>query len=100
MKGRHGPDGPRAGIEVAPLPAKLQDALGIVHQLGSGRSAKTDEEVGVGKLDLARDEGPAGGGLLRRRRAVSGRPPGHDVGDIDRCPVEADGGKHPVEQLP
>ena len=54
---------------------------------------------GARQLDLARDERHADRDLLRRRRAVSGRTPGHDVGDVDLGPVEADGGEHPVEQL-
>ena len=38
-------------------------------------------------------------GLLRRRRAVAGRPPGHDVGDVDRRAVEPDRRQHAVEQF-
>ena len=54
---------------------------------------------GSTKLDLAQDEGQAGLLLLRRRRAVAGRAPGHDVGDVDRRAVEADGRQHAVEQF-
>ena len=71
----------------------------VVHQLGGRGRAEADQEIGIGQLDLARDERAAGGRLLRRRRAVAGRPPGHDVGDVDLRPVEADRGEHAVEQL-
>ena len=37
--------------------------------------------------------------LLRRRSAIAGRPPGHDVGDVDLAAVEPDGGEHQVEQF-
>ena len=37
--------------------------------------------------------------FLRRRRAVAGRAPRHDVGDVDRGAVEADRGQHAVEQF-
>ena len=37
--------------------------------------------------------------LLRRRRAVAGRAPWDDVGDIDAAAVEADRAQHPVQQL-
>ena len=46
-------------------------------------AAEADQEIRIGELDLALDERPADRRLLRRRRAVAGRPPGHDVGDVD-----------------
>ena len=65
-----------------------------------GGAAEQDEDIRIGKLDLALDEGPADLRLLRRRRAVAGRPPGNDVGDVGALPVEADRADHAVEQLP
>ncbi len=62
--------------------------------------AEQDEKIGRDQFDLAADEGQAQRQLLRRRRAIAGRTPGHDIGDIDVCAVEADGGQHLVEQLP
>ena len=37
--------------------------------------------------------------LLRGRRAIARRPPGHDIGDVNRCAIEADRRQHPVEQF-
>ena len=54
---------------------------------------------GIGKLDLAADEGQADRGFLRRRRAVAGRPPRHDIGDIDAGTIEPDRGQHQIEQF-
>ena len=45
------------------------------------------------------DERQADLRLLRRRRAVAGRPPRHDVGDVDHGAVEADRRQHAVEQF-
>src|SRR5689334_21260023 len=64
-----------------------------------GRTTKTDKDIGIGKLDLAQDEGQADLRFLRRRRAVAGRPPGHDIRDVDAAAIESDRGEHAVEQL-
>ena len=61
--------------------------------------AERDQDVRVHQLDLALDEGQADLRLLRRRRAVAGRPPRNDVGDIGLAAIEADRGDHAVEQL-
>jgi len=37
--------------------------------------------------------------LLRRRRAVAGRPPWNDIGDVGAAAVQPDRGDHPVQQL-
>ena len=63
------------------------------------RSAEADQNVRIGELDLAADEGQADRGLLRRRRAVAGRPPRHHVGDVDLGAIEPDRLDHAVEQF-
>ena len=63
------------------------------------RAAEADQDVRIGKLDLALDERQADLRLVRRRRAVAGRPPRHDVGDVDLGAVEPDRRQHAVEQL-
>ena len=83
MEGRHRADLARAGVEREPAAARLGDAvLGRQQRLGR-RIAQADQHVGIGELDLALDERQADRGFLRRRRAVAGRPPRHDVGDVD-----------------
>ncbi len=64
-------------------------------------AAQRDQDVRPGELDLPLDEGLADHHFLRRRRAVAGRAPGHDVGDVDVAgAAEADGRQHAVEELP
>ena len=62
--------------------------------------AEQDQEIRRDQLDLAAHEGQAKRQFLRRRGAVARRAPGHDIGDIDSCAVEADRRQHLVEQLP
>ena len=56
--------------------------------------------LGDKQLDLAGEERRAGLDLLRRRRAISRRPPIDRVGDVDVLLGEPDRGEHAVEQLP
>ncbi len=100
MKRRQGADPPDAGVVFAPPAAELQNALRRVKQFARRGAAEEHQEIGVGQFDLALDERPADGGLLRRRASVSRRTPRHDVGDVDVGAAEADRGEHPVEQLP
>ena len=55
---------------------------------------------GLHQFDLPVEERPAGERLLRRRRAVAGRTPIDDVGDVNVGFGEADRFQHLVEQLP
>ena len=86
-------------MERKPAAARLGDAVLGRQQCLRRRVAHADQHVGIGKLDLAQDEGQADRGFLRRRRAVAGRPPRHDVGDVGARAVEPDRRHHPVEQL-
>ena len=99
MKGRHGADFALSGVEGEPASADTGDAFFDAEQRLRRRPAETDQDVGIGKLDLAQHERQADLRFLRGRRAVAGRPPGHDVGDVDARAVEADGGQHAVEQF-
>ena len=54
---------------------------------------------GSTSCDLPLDEGAADFLLLRRRRAVAGRAPGDDVGDVGARAVEPDRRDHAVEQF-
>ncbi len=99
MQRRHGRDAPRAGLILLPFAARGQDAGQPEQPLGGG-AADAEQDIGVGELDLALDEGQADRDLLRRRRAVAGRPPGQEIGDVDVVlAAQPDGGEHPVEQL-
>ena len=63
------------------------------------RAAERQHELRRDELDLPLEERPAGERLLRRRRAVAGRAPVDDVGDVHVGFAQADGGQHLVEQL-
>ncbi len=81
------------------LAAGLHDALAR-RQQGLGRGiAERDQHVRIHQFDLALDERQADLRLLRRRRAVAGRPPGNDIGDVGVAAVEPDRGDHPVQQF-
>ena len=54
---------------------------------------------GIHQFDLPLDEGQADLRFLRRRRAVAGRPPRDDIGDVGLAAVEPDRRDHPVQQL-
>ena len=97
VKGRHGADLARAGVEGEPAPARLGDAFLDAKQRLRRWAAETDENVGIGKFDLPLNERQADLRLLRRRRAISGWAPRNDVGDVDRRTVEADSRQHAVE---
>ncbi len=99
MERRHGADFAFAGVERVPAPARLGDAFLDAEQGLRRWAAEADENVGIDEFDLAPDERQADRRLLRRRRAVAGRPPGHDVGDVDFRAVEADRRQHAVEQF-
>src|SRR5690348_12649073 len=99
MKGGERADFAPAGIVRKPAAARPRDAVLDAKQRLHRRSAETDQKIRIGELDLAANERQANGGLLRRRRAVAGRPPWHDIGDVRRSPVETDSRHHAVEQL-
>jgi len=99
MQRCHRADFTRAGVKGEPAPARLEDAFLAVEQCLGRRIAEADQYVGVGELDLAQHERQADRGFLRRRRAIAGRTPRHDVGDVGRGSVEPDRRHHPVEQL-
>src|SRR5262249_12478901 len=63
------------------------------------RTAKTDQNLGIGEFDLAPYERQADGGFLRGRRAGAGRPPRYDVSEVGRGAVDTDGRHHAVEQF-
>src|SRR5262245_14965231 len=99
MKRRHGADLARASLEAKPAPARLGDSL-VSRQQSLGRGiAEADQDIGIDQLDLAPYEGQADRSLLRRWRAIAGRPPRHDVGDIGAFAIEPDRGQHAVEEL-
>ena len=78
-------DHARAGVVVEPAAAGLHDALAR-RQQGLGRGiAERHQHVRIDQLDLALDERQADLRLLRRRRAVAGRPPRNDIGDVGAC---------------
>ena len=66
--------------------------------LGRG-AAEQHHHLGRHQLDLALEEGTADLRLLRGGRAVSGRAPVDDVGDVHVGFAQADGRQHLVEQL-
>ena len=96
---RHGADFARAGVEGEPAPARSRDAFLDAEQRLRRGLAEADQKVGIGELDLAPDERQADRGFLRRRRAVAGRPPRHDVGDVGGGAIEPDRRHHAVEQF-
>ena len=82
-----------------PVPAQPQNAIGGMQQRLGRRTAQRHQHLRLGQFDLPLDERAADFGFVRRWCAVSRRPPGNDVGDIGRCPVETDRRKYTVEQL-
>ena len=88
-----------AGVVVEPFAAGLHDAV-AGRQQGLRRGiAERHQHVRIHEFDLALDERQAGQGLLRGRRAVAGRAPRNQVGQIDGGAVESDRGQHAVQQL-
>ena len=99
MEGRDRADLARAGVEANQLPrVRLMPSFTPSSVCADG-PAEADQDVRIGELDLALDEGQADLALLRRRRAVAGRAPRNDVGDVGAGAVEADRRHHQVEQL-
>ncbi len=75
-------DGPRGAVHTAD---------GVTgHERLQAESAERHHEGGVEDLQLAAQEGRAGGHLVRLRVAVAGRPALHDVGDEDVLAAPAD----------
>jgi len=99
MVGRERANLAAAGVKFEPAAARSGDPFLGSEQRLRRRLSETDEDVGVGELDLAADEGQADGALVRRRRSVAGRPPGHDVGDIGLRAIKPDRFHHAVEQF-
>ena len=65
MESRQCADLPLAGLEIEPASARLGDALLDAEQRLRRRSAEADQDIGIGELDLAQDEGQADLLLLR-----------------------------------
>ena len=85
---------------VQPFAAQLHDALGGPGELLGRRVAEKNQKLRRQKLDLPLDERLANLDLLRRGRAVAGRAPEYEVGDVDVRLAKPDCGEHPVEKLP
>src|SRR5208282_6649283 len=77
MVGRQRADLAAAGVEFEPAAARSCDPFLGLEQSLRRRLAEADQNIGVGELDLAADKRQADGALVRRRRAVAGRAPGH-----------------------
>ncbi len=88
-----------AGVVVEPFAAGLHDAVAGRQQRLRRGIAERHQHVRIHEFDLPLDERQADLRLLRRRRAVAGRPPGNHVGDVGLAAVEADRGDHAVEQF-
>src|SRR2546423_1648959 len=99
MEGRDRPDLARTGVEIEPAPAGALDALLHAEQRLRCRAAEAHEDIRIRELDLPLDERQADLTLLRRRRAIAGRAPWNDIGNIGAGTVEADSRHHQVEQL-
>ena len=86
--------------EARPLAAQPHDAFGRVeHRLGRG-AAGQHQHLGPGEFDVAAREGEADRLLGQGRRAVAGRPPEQDVGDVEvALAAHADGVEHAVHEL-
>src|SRR5690349_19948080 len=82
MERRDSLDLARSGVEVEPAPARALDAFLHAEQRLRGGTAHAHKDIRVGELYLELDEGQADLALLRGRRAIAGRPPGNDVGDV------------------
>src|SRR5215470_1182190 len=63
------------GVVGKPATARTRDPVLDAKQRLHRRTAKTDQNLGIGEFDLAPYERQADGGFLRGRRAVAGRPP-------------------------
>ena len=99
MESWHGANLALARFEREPPSPRFGDAFFDAEQGLCGGPPEADQDVWIGKFDLAQDEGQADLRLLRRRCSVSRRPPWHDVGDINGCAVETDRGQHAIEQF-
>src|SRR5262249_18027094 len=89
----------RAGVKHVPASARLTDPVLDAEERLRGGAAETNQDIGIGELDLAQDERQADLTLLRRRRTVAGRTPRYDVGDISSAAIDPDRCHHPVEQF-
>ncbi len=99
MEGRQRADGAPARLVVEPAAAGAHDAFAGRQQRLRRGIAERHQHIRIHQLDLALDERQADLRLLRRRRAVAGRPPGNHVGDVGGGAVEAYGSYHQIEQL-
>src|SRR5512136_2606021 len=84
MESWHGANLALAGVKSEPAAPRFGDAFFNAEQGLRRRAAEANEDIWVGKFDLAQDKGQADLRFLRRRRAIAGRPPGYDVGDVNR----------------
>src|SRR5262249_53133074 len=99
MERRQRPDFAPPGVVGKPAAARAGKAVLDAKERLHRWAAKTDQEVGIGEFDLTADEWQADRGFLRGRRAVAGRPPWHDIGDVRRATIETDRRHHAVEQF-
>src|SRR5262249_34433021 len=100
MKRRHGANLTRTGLIAEPAASCPGDAFVGCEQRLRRRIAETNQHFGIDQLDLTLREREADRGLLRRRRAVTGRPPWHDICDVDTFAIEPDRRQHTVKELP
>ena len=99
MEGGERADRPRAGVVVEPSAAGLHDAFARRQQGLRRRIAERDQHIRIHQFDLPLDERQADLRLLRGRRAVAGRPPRNDIGNVGAGAIEPDRRDHPVQQL-
>ena len=99
VEGRQRADLTAAGVERIPAPAGARNAVLDAEQRLHRRAAEAEQKVRVGELNLAADEGQADCGFLRGGRAVSRRPPRHDIGDVNAGAIKSDRRQHQIEEL-
>src|SRR6478735_11339503 len=99
MERWHGADLPLARVKIKPATACFRDAIFNAEQSLRRRSAEADKDVRIRKFDLSEYERQADLRFLWCRRTISRRSPGHDVGYVNQCAIEADRRQHAVEQF-
>src|SRR6516225_3036992 len=99
MKRGQGADFAPPGVVGKPASTRTRNPILDAEQRLHCWPTKTDQNIGIGELDLPADEWQADCSLLWCRRAVARRPPWHDIGDVGRRAVETDRRHHAVEQF-
>ena len=94
----------RHGFAVAlsilqPFAAQPRNRLLVVQQGICGTAAQNDDNFGINQLDLPFQKRQTDGNFAVRRRPVSRRTPGQNVGNIARRPVNVDRFQHLVQKL-